>query len=37
VQELQEKLKYMADNPVKAGLVRDIKDYEGWYCNAECC
>jgi putative transposase len=28
-----EKLQYMADNPVKAGLVATIEDYDAWYFN----
>lgn len=33
--ELQGKLKYMLNNPVKAGLVDDGWSYFGWYCNQE--
>jgi REP element-mobilizing transposase RayT len=33
--ELEEKLQYMANNPIKAGLVDDISRYVGWYCNPE--
>ena len=33
--EFEEKLQYMADNPVKAGLVKVIEDYEAWYCEGE--
>lgn len=34
--EFQEKLQYMANNPVKAGLVREMEAYPFWYCHAEC-
>lgn len=30
--ELNEKLQYMLNNPVKAGLVEDGWTYSGWYC-----
>ncbi len=33
--EFLEKLKYMADNPVKAGLVPRIEDYDSWFCAGE--
>jgi REP element-mobilizing transposase RayT len=33
--EFDEKLKYMAQNPIKAGLVDEIEAYEGWFCNPE--
>jgi REP element-mobilizing transposase RayT len=35
VNEFNEKLQYMADNPVKAALVREIEDYAYWCCDAE--
>jgi YbgC/YbaW family acyl-CoA thioester hydrolase len=31
--EFEEKLQYMADNPVKAGLATSIEEYDSWYCN----
>ena len=31
--ELDEKLQYMLDNPVRKGLVSDGWDYDGWYVN----
>ena len=31
--ELNEKLQYMANNPVKEGLTDDIWNYPGWYFN----
>ena len=31
--ELDEKLQYMLDNPVRAGLVSDGGDYDAWYVN----
>ena len=31
-EEFEEKLRYMFGNPVKAGLVDDPSQYEGWYC-----
>jgi putative transposase len=31
--EFDEKLQYMADNPVKAGLVTSIEQYDAWFCN----
>ena len=31
--EFQEKLNYMANNPIKAGLVRTIEEYPYWHCN----
>ena len=34
-EEFEEKLQFMVDNPVKAGLVRQIEDYPFWYCNPE--
>jgi len=34
-EEFEEKLKYMANNPAKAELVRQIEDYAHWYCNPE--
>jgi hypothetical protein len=30
---LDEKLQYMLDNPVRAGLVTDGWDYDAWYVN----
>lgn len=33
--ELDEKLQYMLDNPVRKGLVADGWDYDGWYVNQE--
>ena len=33
--EFDEKLQYMADNPVEAELVRQIEDYPYWYCDKE--
>ncbi len=33
--EFEEKLNYMADNPVKAGHARQIEDYRYWYCQKE--
>jgi putative transposase len=33
--EFEEKLQYMIDNPVKAGLVQSGEDYDGWYFNAD--
>jgi REP element-mobilizing transposase RayT len=33
--EFEEKLQYMIDNPVKAGLATEGKDYDGWYFNSE--
>jgi hypothetical protein len=33
--EFDEKLQYMADNPVKAGLVKEIQQYVGWFCSPE--
>lgn len=33
--EFQEKLQYMAGNPVKAGLVKCVEDYPYWYCKKE--
>jgi REP element-mobilizing transposase RayT len=35
-EEFAEKLQYMADNPVKAGLVPTIERYDGWLCNPDC-
>lgn len=34
-EELEETLKYMAENPVKAGLARDALEYDGWHCHPE--
>lgn len=34
-QEFQEKLQYMLDNPVKAGLAATGWEYDGWYFNPE--
>ena len=34
-EEFDEKLQYMADNPLKAELCRLIDDYPFWYCNRE--
>jgi REP element-mobilizing transposase RayT len=33
VDEFDEKLQYMYDNPVKAGLAADTEAYDGWYFN----
>jgi REP element-mobilizing transposase RayT len=33
--ELDEKLQYMLDNPVRAGLVNDGWDYDAWYVNQQ--
>ena len=33
--EFDEKLQYMCQNPVKAGLVADGDAYDGWYFNPE--
>jgi REP element-mobilizing transposase RayT len=33
--ELDEKLQYMLNNPVKAGLVKEIQEYDAWFCNAD--
>jgi REP element-mobilizing transposase RayT len=33
--EFEEKLEYMAKNPVKAGLCRAIEEYDGWICAGE--
>ena len=33
--EFEEKLQYMADNPVKSGLVRTIEEYDAWFCAAD--
>jgi putative transposase len=33
--EFDEKLQYMANNPLKAGLAEDISQYECWYCNQD--
>lgn len=33
--EFEEKLEYMHDNPVKAGLVIEGSAYDGWYFNPE--
>jgi len=30
--EFEEKLTYMADNPIKAGLVRALEEWDAWYC-----
>ena len=35
VEELEEKLQYMIDNPIKTGLVKDGDPYDGWYFNPE--
>ena len=35
VDEFEEKLQYMYDNPVKAGLVTDGDAYDGWYINPD--
>ncbi len=35
VAEFDEKLQYMYDNPVKAGLVVDGSTYEGWFINPD--
>jgi putative transposase len=36
-QEFDEKLQYMFHNAVKAGLVRDGEEYDGWFINKEAC
>jgi hypothetical protein len=33
--EFETKLQYMADNPVKAGLVRQIEEYPFFYCRRD--
>ena len=33
--ELEEKVRYMLDNPVRKGLVADGWDYDGWYVNQQ--
>jgi putative transposase len=33
--EFEEKLRYLADNPVKAGLVTAIELYDAWHCDPE--
>ncbi len=33
--DLEEKLKYMFENPVKAGFVEDGSKYHGWYFSSE--
>jgi hypothetical protein len=33
--KFDEKLQYMANNPVKAGLVDTIANYDGWICNPD--
>jgi len=33
--EFDEKLQYMADNPVKAELVKEIEEYDGWFCSPD--
>jgi putative transposase len=33
--EFDEKLQYMIDNPVKAGLTENGEEYDGWYFNPE--
>lgn len=33
--EFDEKLRSMADNPIKAGLAKSLDDYVGWCCNGE--
>ena len=33
--EFDEKLQYMYENPVRAGLVDDGSAYDGWYCNPD--
>lgn len=35
VDEFEEKLRYMADNPVKAELVKRLEEYPFWYCHKE--
>lgn len=34
-EEFADLLQYMADNPLKAGLVSRLEDYDGWFHNAE--
>jgi putative transposase len=34
-EELDEKLQYMIDNPVKKGLAGNGEEYDGWYFNPE--
>ncbi len=33
--ELRQTVKYLANNPVKAGLVNETQEYIGWYYNSE--
>lgn len=33
--EFEQKLQYMLDNPIKAGLSKNGWDYEGWYFNPD--
>ena len=33
--EYDEKVQYMYDNPVKAGLVTDGESYDGWFFNSD--
>ncbi|MGE3315448.1 MAG: transposase [Planctomycetaceae bacterium] len=35
--DFDEKLRYMVDNPIKAGLVDDTTRYCAWHCNGELC
>ena len=35
VSEFEEKLQYVIDNPVKAGLAASGEAYDGWYFNPE--
>jgi REP element-mobilizing transposase RayT len=34
-EEFSEKLQYMADNPVKTGLVSTLEGYDSWYFNPD--
>ncbi|MBM4168937.1 MAG: hypothetical protein FJ215_07240 [Ignavibacteria bacterium] len=34
-EEFEEKLRYMSNNPRKAGLTDDPWNYHGWYCGEE--
>jgi REP element-mobilizing transposase RayT len=35
LEEFEEKLQYMIDNPVKKGLAKSGEEYDGWYFNPE--
>lgn len=32
-EEFQEKFEYMANNPIRAGLVKLLEEYTGWFCD----